>query len=204
MALFLDRPFGTAKEPAEPDATLLLSAEAFSRSVADERLRLAQALGLLAPDEGEAHRRRLGALEIKGLPLDAVGSPPRPGVIALSDARRASADFVFLRSTSTTLRELFEQYDFTPLQGRMRLDFLLLARATNGTSLILYDVALQPRLEMKVDASLGYQRRAGREYPVAGLRVLRVWEAIEDNEGRIKRKVENVVPNILPRISSIK
>jgi hypothetical protein len=124
-------------------------------------------------------------MPITGLPLDAVGSPPRPGVIALSDARRAAPDFVFLRTTSAMLRDLFEQYDFTRVKQRFRLDFLsqprdlVLARAANGTSLILYDAALRPRLELEVDTRLGYQRRAGREYPVAGLKVLRIWQGIE-------------------------
>jgi hypothetical protein len=186
MALFLDRPFGTGKAPAEPDATLLLSCEAFSRSTADERLRfLTQNLGLLTRQECASHQRRLRELQIKGLPLDAVGSPPRPGVIALSDARRAAPDFVFLRTTTATLHDLFEQYDFTPLRERFRLDFLsqprnlLLARAAKNTSLILYDAALRPRLELEVDPRLGYQRCAGREYPVAGLHVLRLWEDVE-------------------------
>jgi hypothetical protein len=116
------------------------------------------------------------------LPLDAVGGPARPGVIALSDARRAAPDFVFLRTTAGTLRALFEQYDFTPLRERFRLDFLaqprdlLLASSANGDSLILYDAALRPRLELDVDIRLGFRRRAGHEYPAAGLQVLRLWE----------------------------
>jgi hypothetical protein len=184
-ALFLDRPFGIGKAPTEPDATLLLSCEAFSRSVADERLRLlTQTLGLLTPEDCATHQQRLREMPITGLPLDAVGSPPRPGVIALSDARHVAPDFVFLRSTSATLRDLFDQYDFTPLRQRFRRDFLsqprdlLLARAASGTSLILYDAALRPRLELEVDTRLGYQRRAGSEYPAAGLRVLRIWEGV--------------------------
>src|SRR5262249_5723310 len=40
MALFLDRPLGTAKHPLEPDLTPLLSYEAFSRSLAGRRLEL--------------------------------------------------------------------------------------------------------------------------------------------------------------------
>jgi hypothetical protein len=183
MALFLDRPFGAGKAPAEPDATLLLSCEAFSRSVADERLRfLAESLGMLTPEECESHRRRLHEMPVNGLPLDAIGSPPRPGVIALSDARRAAPDFIFLRTTSTTLRNLFDQYDFMALRSRARLDFLsqprdlLLARALDGASLILHDAALRPRLELVVDTRFGYLCRAGQEFPVAGLSVRRLWE----------------------------
>jgi hypothetical protein len=186
MALFLDRPFGINKAPAEPDATLLLSCEAFSRSVTDERLRfLTRPLGLLTQQMCESHQRRLHDLQLNGLPADAVGNPLRPGVIALSDARRAAPDFVFLRTTTATIRDLFEQYDFAPLRDRFRLDFLsqprnfMLARAPNGTSLILYDAALRRRMELEVDARSGYQRRAGYEYPVAGLRVLRIWEDVE-------------------------
>jgi hypothetical protein len=184
MALFLDRPFGSGKLPAEPDATLLLSSEAFSHTVAEERLRfLTQTLGILTPEECEQHRRWLReSLEIKGLPLDAVGTSPRPGVISLCDARRAAVDFVFLRNTSSTLRELFELYDFSVLRDRFQLDFLarprdlLLARAANGTSLILYDDMMRPRLELEVDTRLGYRRRAGHEYPVSGLVVSAAWD----------------------------
>src|SRR5262249_13196604 len=38
MALFLDRPLGVFKAPGEPDHTVLLSHEAFSRSIAERRL----------------------------------------------------------------------------------------------------------------------------------------------------------------------
>src|SRR5207244_4963663 len=48
MALFLDRPLGLFKAPTEPDQTLLFSYEAYSATVAEQRLQyLAQPLGLL-------------------------------------------------------------------------------------------------------------------------------------------------------------
>ena len=60
-ALFLDRPFGVGKAPAEPDATLLLSYEAFSPSLAERRLdSLSEKLD---PEPGNApsHVSRSGA-----------------------------------------------------------------------------------------------------------------------------------------------
>ncbi len=51
MAIFLDRPFGAGKAPTEPDGTLLLASEAFSRSIAEQRL-------LALARTGLAHGRR--------------------------------------------------------------------------------------------------------------------------------------------------
>ncbi len=92
LAVFLDRPLGVGKAATEPDGTLLLSAEAFSASIARERLRAAEAS--LALDPPEVH----------GLPLDAIGGAVRPGTVSLADARRAAADFVFLRTTPGSVR----------------------------------------------------------------------------------------------------
>src|SRR5262249_6970238 len=47
MATFLDRPFGVGKSPGEPDGTILLSYQAFSRTIARQRLDLLAASGFL-------------------------------------------------------------------------------------------------------------------------------------------------------------
>jgi len=208
MALFLDRPLGVGKAATEPDATLLTSCEAFSHSIAQERLRfLLQPLDLLTPEECDTWQRALRAdTQLKGLTLDAVGGPPRPGVISLSDARRAAPDFIFLRTTAGTLRELFDQYDFSPLTKRFRLALLeqplnlLLVRNDRGV-LVLHDAAHRPRLEMEVDTSRGYRRRGGREVSVAGLRVLRVWEDASENELPALRELSAEAVVVWPRDS---
>jgi hypothetical protein len=179
MALFLDRPFGAGKAPGEPDGTLLLASEAYSRSIAEERLSaLAREPGVLPDAERDACLRRLreGA-ETHGLPLDAVGGDARPGTVSLTDARRAAADFVLLRTTPGSVRALLEQYDFTPLAEEIELDWLLsgglvlLARGAMGPGVLVYDEDVRPRLELIPQTVGGYVSRAGQEYPREGLAV---------------------------------
>jgi hypothetical protein len=183
MAIYLDRPFNFGKPPAEPDGTLLMSAEAFSRNLALQRLHnlprwFAPVAGAIPEDCAE----RLQRLPVAGLPLDRIGSPVRPGVISLTDARLASPDFVFLRTTASTVRNFLALYDVTPLAARFDVAFLtagrvLIARAPRGDGVIVYDSELRPRLELHVPANRGYERRAGHEYPAAGLWVVPVGEA---------------------------
>ena len=60
MAVFLDRPFGGGKAPMELDGTLLLASEAFSRSVAEQRL---LALARAGTIDGRRTRRLFTAAE---------------------------------------------------------------------------------------------------------------------------------------------
>jgi len=183
MALFLDRPFGSGKAPTEPDGTLLLASEAYSRSVAEQRLlALAREPGLLTDAERDACLRRLkGGAETHGLPLDAVGGDARPGAVSLTDARRAAADFVVLRTTPGSVRALLEQYDFAPLAEKIDLDWLikggrvLLARNQAGPGVLVYGGALRPRLELLPRTASGYVSRAGLEYPRGGLAAAHLW-----------------------------
>jgi hypothetical protein len=176
-ALFLDRPFGGAKAPAEPDSTPLLASVAYSRSVAEERLRaLAQAVEL-----GEEFWARVRAgLTLPGLPLERIGGAVRPGTVSLADARRAAADFVFLHSTRAAAQALLERCppelmarapDLAILEGRR----VLLARSPDGPGLIVYDEALRPRLELEPRLEAGYVSRAGVEWPAAGVQAVRAW-----------------------------
>ncbi len=190
VALFLDRPLGTFKTPTEPDQTLLFSYEAFSATVAEQRLKyLAEALGLIAKAaEYESLRSRFQLLpQEKGLALPVAPKKARPGVVSLQDAGRVAPDFLFLKSTRKTVQDFLAQFDFAPLASRYALNYLapgrrvLILNAAAGTAgtggiLTIYDAALRPRMELQVDPSLGYARRAGQEYPAAGLRLLRLWE----------------------------
>ena len=160
MALFLDRPFGAGKAPAEPDGTLLLASEAYSRSIAEQRLNaLAQEPGLLPDAERDACLRRLqeGA-ETHGLSLDAVGGDARPGTVSLTDARRAATDFVLLRTTPGSVRALLEQYDFTALAEKMELDWLL----KGGRVLLARDAAGRGCWCTTADAAAAGADPAGR------------------------------------------
>jgi hypothetical protein len=183
MGLFIDRPLGAGKHPAEPDGTLLLASAAFSRSVAEARLRALAAEVGVDPNAAEVEALR-GGLEVRGLPLDEIGPAARPGSVTLADARRAAVDFVFLQTTRGSVDALREQFDFTPLGERLNLDFLdsgrvLVARAAGGPGVILYDDALRPRVELEVPVGEGYESRAGQEYPAGGLLAVRVWRAAD-------------------------
>ena len=189
MAIYLDRPFNVGKPPAEPDGTLLLSAEAFSRNLALQRLhQLPRWFESVADAIPKDCAERLLNLPVAGLPLERIGNPARPGIISLTDARLASPDFIFLRTTRSTIGSFLDLYDLTPLAERFDISFLterrhaLFARAPGDAALIAYDGELRPRLEMHVPAHLGYQRRAGHEYPSAGLWVVGVWQ--NDGERR--------------------
>ncbi len=187
LAIFLDRPLGVGKAATELDGTLLLSAEAFSVSIARQRLHaLAEDVGVRTDED--VFQRLLAGAEIRGLPLDAIGDAVRPGTVSLADARRAAADFVFLRSTPSSVKALLAQFDFTPLTRRFRVEDVLsggnvlIARSATDGRLVIYDSRLRPRVELQVTAERGFESRAGWEYPVGGLRVPRVWEATTDSE----------------------
>ncbi len=193
MAVFLDRPLGAGKAPAQPDRTLLMSYEAFSRSLAQQRLRyLAQDLRLIPNRKDfETHLNILDTMLVQGIPVRATQRHQRPGTVSLDDATRVAEDFLLLRTTRQTLQDFFGQFDFAPLAARFKLEFLdpgrrlLIVRAISVDEskhdvLIVYDANLQRRLELEIDSSSGYRSRAGIEYPAAGLRVLRVWEMAGD------------------------
>ena len=179
VALFLDRPFGAGKAPGEPDGTLLLASEAYSWSIAEERLHaLAREPGLLPDAERDACLQRLReGKETHGLSLDAVGGDARPGTVSLTDARRAAPDFVLLRTTPGSVRALLEHYDFTALAEKIELDWLikggrvLVARDAAGPGVLVYDEEMRARLELIPQTAGGYVNRAGQEYPREGLAV---------------------------------
>jgi hypothetical protein len=178
LALYLDRPLGDAKAPAEPDATPLLASEAFSPSVASGRLAALVRDGLLSEGECVTHTARLREPEIGGgLSLEAIGLPNRPGTVALTDARMVAGDFVFRRTVAGGVRSLLETFDFGPLAARFDLDWLtggrpVLVARTAGGNVAVYDADLRQRLEMAI-APGGYTSRGGVEYPVGGLVVVR-------------------------------
>lgn len=181
-ALFLDRPFGMGKGPVEPDRTLLLSHIAFSRSIAEARLRfLTEKLQLIDPAEGEVLRQRLhGELEVKGVPMSGVRTVARPGTVSLGDARMTADDFLLLRSTRRSVSDLLAHYDFQPLAEHLSLDWFSPERSVlilgepgkeGRVTVTLHDADQVPRLELSFDPRAGYVLRSGTEYPADGLRV---------------------------------
>ncbi len=155
MALFLDRPLGANKAATEPDGTLLLASEAFSKSIAEQRVReLAREPSLLTELECDQVLSRLAkGEETRGLPLDAIGGDSRPGSVSLTDARRAAPDFVVLRTMPASVQALLEQLGFPAMAGQTDLDYLkgdrvLIARHATGKALVVYDHELRPRLKL--------------------------------------------------------
>ncbi|HTU92929.1 MAG TPA: hypothetical protein VMF69_22805 [Gemmataceae bacterium] len=187
LAVFLDRPLGVGKAAAEPDGTLLLSAEAFSISIARQRL-LALAGDLGVNPKDALVQPLLARPPLPGLPLEAIGGAVRPGTVSLADARRAAADFVFLRSTPSSVKAFLSQFDFAPLAQQFPIDDLLrgedvlIARSAASGGLVIYNARLRPRLELEVAAEKGFESRAGHEYPIGGLRVLSVSVPAADSE----------------------
>jgi hypothetical protein len=195
LALYLDRPLGAFKAPGEPDQTPLLSYTAFSRSIAMQRLhRLGQDKTLLPDEELTSLRQALEALPVPGVPLAGVRSVPRPGVVSLADAAKAAEDFVFLRTTNSSLWDFFDLFDFAPLAERFRMPELTGEAWGAGPWLVLGEPGdaggeivltfyepgrLRKRLELSANLRDGYAVRAGVEYPRRGLRVRRVWQEVD-------------------------
>jgi hypothetical protein len=189
MALFLDRPLGAAKGPAEPDQTLLLSYEAYSPTLVQQRLDyMANGLKLLTTSESEALRSRLQNLNVNGLPVSKLRVSPRPSVVSLQDAGKVASDFVLIRTTPSTAAAFLGSFDWSELTMRFALDFLnaksdcliLRGMAENPDAITIHDNRLRPRIGLTVNASRGYASRPGCDYPVAGLRVERIWEVKGD------------------------
>lgn len=147
LAVFLDRPL-------DADGTLLLSAEAFSVSIARQRL-LALAGDLGIQPEDAFVQRLLARPSLPGLPLEAIGGPSRPGAISLTDARRASMDFVFLRSTPSSVKAFAALLDLAPAAQRssisdlLRSEDVLIARSAASNGVVIYDARLNPRVELE-------------------------------------------------------
>jgi hypothetical protein len=189
-ALFLDRPLGTGKAPAEPDQTVLLSHEAFSRSLVEKRLSdLIHKMGLLTSEEQEVLQQQLWTTPVQGIPVTTIRPSSRPAVVSLRDALRAGEDFVVLRTTRSSVAAFLTLFDWTGLTRRFSLDFFhpegcrLILRGMGSSdesaeSVTVYDGQVRPRLLLTVETTSGYESRGGCEVPVDGLRILRVWEEL--------------------------
>jgi hypothetical protein len=191
-ALFLDRPLGAAKPPGEIDRTPLLSYVAYSPSVAIKRLTELRRLGWIDADQQRELTRRARALEVPGYALDAFHGRPRPGVATLADAPLVSPDFLFLRTTRSSLDEFVAGFDLSSLRAAapQLADWLTTSRqvllirtsawppaAKDAAFLTAFDEEMQPRLGMNLiaeaDCDVAYRESLGVEWPQWGLRA--VW-----------------------------
>ncbi len=194
MATYLDRPLGVWKPPGDVDRTPLLSYEAFSARIARSRLDALLQKGMIPSSEHQQLAGRLEGLPVSGVGVRDLPGHARPGVVALEDALRASSDFLFLRTTRSSLNVLLAQYDWEPLREYAKeiwiwlssADPVLLIRSprcrrreTPAPFLTAFDPQMQPRIELGLNQDVGpvaYREFAGVEYLAEGLRVLRVWE----------------------------
>jgi hypothetical protein len=180
MAIFLDRPLGVSKNPGEPDQTPLLSYLAFSRFIAQTRLKFFAEIGLLTEKEHWQLTDSVESLNIRGISPASSGEQVRPGSVSISDALRVAPDFVILRTTKRSASQFMEYLGVKNLGLPGGLPLLIVREPSpSGNSdpvLAFYDYTLTKRSELIFDASQGFTCRAGVELPRAGLRKLRVWK----------------------------
>jgi hypothetical protein len=182
IALFIDRPLGFFKAPAEVDQTPLLSDILFSRRLAAARLRSAQALAETLAIDLDAEfwknvRDRFDSLIVPGLPLDKVPQPLRPAV-SLADARKVSDDFVIVATTPGTLRAFWKALAIGPPPATTVVRWLDDA----GTCVAAFDAHGQLVSRFEADWSAGSLVRRGVEVPGAGLRFLTDQESAARDE----------------------
>jgi hypothetical protein len=195
MATFLDRPFGGGKQPNETNETLLLSYQAFSRTVARRRLDLICSDDILRPDSAASDEMRnaLDALLESGVPVQGLPGLNERGIVSLGDALRVADDFLVLRTTAKTWLDLCVEYRFLgTLQTRFSLHdlryprpVLVLRETLPGAAretIGIYDSKQRKRLALDFDPREGYVRRNGVERPISPLRVLRVWEYAQEGD----------------------
>jgi hypothetical protein len=170
-ALFLDRPFGGGKQPGEPDRTPLLSHRLFSRSVAERRLNALRPQGTRVGGNETIDRwiDKLQSLQVGGVVHSDGGSPPRPGVVSLHDAFLTADDWIALRTTRSSLRELERAFEWASLNISPERDWRLLLPA--GPDLVAFDEQLNEIARVTPEYSAGYSCRGGVETPIAGLRL---------------------------------
>jgi hypothetical protein len=158
-ATFLDRPLGIYKSDRDEDRTILLSYEACSARMIRSRLAELRDAGFLdaaraaelepAPPAGFAVARLLGHA--------------RRGVVSLEDAKKVALDFVFTRTTRSSLGTLAEQYNFSSLNAAAPRPYHLLIR-TARSRLTAFDATLRPVFELELPERPRYIECGGVEY----------------------------------------
>jgi hypothetical protein len=222
MATFLDRPLGIFKHPAEVDRTPLLTYVAFSRQKARHYLDHLCRWGLISSDGRlPVPVRRLEQFTIEGIPAARLGNVTPGRVIALEDAQKSAADFLFLRTTRCSLNEFLEQYDFEPLKARFpdlhwwlfSSPAVLLIRgipagALNPHDPVLtaFDTHMRARIEIGVGqeslSPVHYVHHAGIEYLKNGLRLLSVGDG---RQAAIRKDLRDqciVIPPVIDSAST--
>ncbi len=200
-ATFLDRPLGLYKQQQRvfQDRTPLFSYQSWSQRLTRQRLHDWRRWGWLDGSTLERLLALVNDLSPKGVPATAVALPqPRPGVVGLEDVLLAQPDFIFIRSTRSSLADLLNGYDFTPLDRHPASlgawlnspDCVLILRTPlkeqgdpPRSLLTAYDARGSARLELgpaqpfDQPREIRYREWAGVEYLADGLRLMRCWDA---------------------------
>jgi hypothetical protein len=162
-ATFLDRPFGTAKRDGETDRTPLLSYEAISVGMINSLLNELREAGFL--DERPLNPTTPAGCAVARLPGHA-----RQGVVSLEDAKKVALDFVFTRTTRSSLDALLRQYDTCALNALAPPPpppYHLLIR-TSRSKLTAFAGGMRPVFELQLADHPTYIECGGVEY-VEGL-----------------------------------
>jgi hypothetical protein len=166
-AVFLDRPLGLAKRDGEEDRTPLLSYEAFSARLARTRIQtLRPGLTLAAPSTA-------------GFAVSRLAGHARQGVVSLEDAKKVALDFIFMRTTRSSLNLLLAGYDWRALNAAdpavhewLTRGRVLLIRT--GREMRAFDEAMVEKFALRVardDEPVRYFECGGVEY-VEGLHIV--------------------------------
>ncbi len=177
--VFVERPFGWGKAPGEPDLTPLLAHEAYSHSIANRRLQELQRLAEESSLEPVLWARLHSHPQVEGIPAAQVAEPDRP-TVSLADARRVADDFVIQQTLRRGLEDVADAFHWKALRGFVEpKDIRLIVRLRGiqeESVLAFFDRNLTRRLETVTDLSQGFHVRRGRELPIAGLRLLGLWD----------------------------
>ncbi len=187
-AVFIDRPLGYEKAPAEPDATPLLAHRTFSSAVAERRWQ--ELRTRFAPYIPANHVEASPSFSC-GLSQVRVADHPRP-VASLADVRKVADDFRILRTLPGGFRSLVNQLDLDLAQPEIVMALTpgnatrILANVVDDHGerrLMIFDQQGEALLEMTLDLSAGYRKRHGVEMPRAGIWV----DAVRVKDGSIMR-----------------
>lgn len=133
-ALFLDR------------SSILLSHLAFSRNIAHQRLQWFCQQELLTQEQLAALETRLEHLQVNGIGLDQIQTARQPGTVSVLDAAQVSDDFVYFRTTDSSMEELRQQHQF-PTSIRLLLPSW--DEEVNRPILVGYDQAMSKQWVLK-------------------------------------------------------
>jgi hypothetical protein len=199
IAQFLDRPLGIFKVLGEVDHTPILAYEAFSRSIARQRLARMLAAGWLSKEQHDRYLATLSALSPVGVVAADVMALERPGVVSLADVHKVAGDFVLLRTTRGSLTDLLSRYNLQALEHaspetvtwlNSTEPIVLVQHVPAGepptqATLRIYGQQAALRLELGFvpgpDGMEHYRARAGVELALR-LQVLKVWDSRGGNE----------------------